>query len=83
MCQPSRRRSCEICKPDRPRKTSDPKSGAGTFQLDYLKAIGSIVAAFNAAIGHPNIKEFWESAHRAKSMAELESVFRSLSAARD
>jgi uncharacterized protein (DUF302 family) len=44
------------------------------FSLPTSKSLEQVVAALNAAIGHPNIKEFWESAHRAKSMAELESV---------
>jgi uncharacterized protein (DUF302 family) len=44
------------------------------FSLTTSKPLDQVVAAFNAAIGHPNIKEFWESAHRAKSMAELGSI---------
>jgi uncharacterized protein (DUF302 family) len=44
------------------------------FSLTTSKPLDQVVAAFNVAIGHPNIKEFWESAHRAKSMAELESI---------
>ena len=38
------------------------------------KPFDQVIAALNAAIGHPNIKEFWESAHRAKSMTELETI---------
>jgi uncharacterized protein (DUF302 family) len=44
------------------------------FSLTTSKPLDQVVEALNAAIGHPNIKEFWESAHRAKSMAELESI---------
>jgi|GEM_PF-7015517 len=36
------------------------------FSLTSSKPLDQVVAAFNAAIGHPDIKEFWESAHRAK-----------------
>ena len=44
------------------------------FRLISSKSFDQVVAALQAAIGHPNIKEFWESAHRARSMAELESI---------
>ncbi len=44
------------------------------FSLSTSKPLDQVVAALHAAIGHPNIKEFWESAHRAKSMVELESI---------
>ena len=44
------------------------------FSLTSSRPFDEVVAALNAAIGHPNIKEFWESAHQAKSMAELESI---------
>jgi hypothetical protein len=35
------------------------------FSLTSSKPFDQVVAALNAAIGHPNIKEFWESAHHA------------------
>lgn len=44
------------------------------FSLTSPNAFDQVVAALNQAIGHPDIKEFWESAHRAKSVAELEAI---------
>jgi uncharacterized protein (DUF302 family) len=44
------------------------------FSLISSKSFDEIVAALNAAIGHPNIREFWESTQHAKSMAELEGI---------
>jgi uncharacterized protein (DUF302 family) len=44
------------------------------FSLTSSNPFDQVVAALNAAIGHPNIKEFWESAHHAKSMTELETI---------
>jgi len=44
------------------------------FSLNSSKPFDQVVVALQAAIGHPNIKDFWESAHNAKTMAELEST---------
>lgn len=44
------------------------------FSLTTSKPLDQVVAALNAAIGHPDMKEFWESAHGAKSMPELERI---------
>lgn len=44
------------------------------FSLTSSNPFDQVVAALNAAIGHPDIKEFWESAHRAKSMTDLETI---------
>jgi hypothetical protein len=44
------------------------------FSLTSSNAFDQVVAALNQAIGHPDIKEFWESAHRAKSATELEAI---------
>jgi uncharacterized protein (DUF302 family) len=44
------------------------------FSLTSSNAFDQVVAALNQAIGHPDIKEFWESAHRAKSVTELETI---------
>ena len=43
------------------------------FSLTTSKPLDQVVAALNAAIGHPNMKDFWESAHHAKTMAEMET----------
>jgi uncharacterized protein (DUF302 family) len=44
------------------------------FSLTSSKPFDRVVAAINAAIGHPDIAEFWKSAHQAQSVAELESA---------
>jgi uncharacterized protein (DUF302 family) len=38
------------------------------------KGFDEVIAALRAAIGHPDIAEFWKSAHQTQSVAELEST---------
>jgi hypothetical protein len=38
------------------------------------KPFDDVVAAIKAAIGHPNMAEFWQSTQRATSAPELESA---------
>lgn len=44
------------------------------FSITSSKPFDQIVAALNAAIGHPDMAEFWRSTHRTQSVAELEST---------
>ena len=44
------------------------------FSLISSKPFDQIVAALQATIGHPNMKDFWESAHNAMTMAEMETI---------
>src|SRR5438034_799175 len=44
------------------------------FGLTSSKRFDDVVTALNAAIGHPDIAEFWKSTQRAHSFAELEST---------
>ena len=44
------------------------------FTLSSSKAFDQVVAGLNAAIGHPDMAEFWKSTHRAQSVAELQST---------
>ena len=44
------------------------------FSLTSSKPFDQVVAAINAAIGHPDMAEFWQSTHRTQSVAELEST---------
>ena len=44
------------------------------FSLLTAKGIDDVVAALNAAIGHPDIAEFWRSTHQTRSLTELEST---------
>src|SRR5215470_11157320 len=44
------------------------------FSLVASKGFDDVVAALNAAIGHPDIAEFWRSTHQARSLTELEST---------
>ena len=44
------------------------------FSLSSSKPFDQVVAALNSAVGHPDISEFWKSAHRAQSVAEREST---------
>ena len=44
------------------------------FSLTSSKPFDQVVAALNAAIGHPGIVEFWRSTHEARSFAELKSA---------
>ena len=37
------------------------------FSLTSSKPFDRVVAAINAAIGHPDIAEFWKSAHQMRS----------------
>jgi uncharacterized protein (DUF302 family) len=44
------------------------------FSLTTSKPFDDVVAALNAAIGHPDMAEFWRSTHRTHSIAALESA---------
>ena len=44
------------------------------FTLGSSKPFDQVVAALNAAVGHPDMLEFWKSTHRAQSVAELQST---------
>ena len=44
------------------------------FSLTSTKAFEKVLAAINDAVGHPEIAEFWQSAHRTQTLAELESI---------
>src|SRR5260370_479524 len=44
-------------------------------ELDLIiEALDQIIAACKAAVGQPDIVEFWKSTHRTQSLAELEST---------
>ena len=44
------------------------------FSVTSSKSFDQVVATLNAAIGHPDMAEFWRSTHRTQSMPELEST---------
>src|SRR6478735_6819293 len=44
------------------------------FTLSSTKSFDQVVAAFNSAVGHPDMAEFWKSTHQAQSDAELQST---------
>ncbi len=44
------------------------------FTLISSKPFDQVVAAVNAAVGHPNMAEFGRSTHDARSFAELKSA---------
>jgi len=44
------------------------------FSLVTSKRFDDVVAAVNAAIGHPDIAEFWRSTHQTGSLTELETM---------
>jgi uncharacterized protein (DUF302 family) len=44
------------------------------FTLSSSKPFDHVVAALNSAVGHPDMAEFWESTHQAKSDAELQKT---------
>jgi uncharacterized protein (DUF302 family) len=44
------------------------------FTLTSSKPFDGIVAALNAAVGHPDIVEFWRATQRTRALAELEST---------
>jgi uncharacterized protein (DUF302 family) len=44
------------------------------FSVITSKQFDDVVAAINAGIGHPDIIEFWSSAQKTRSAAELEST---------
>ena len=44
------------------------------FTLTSSKPFNQIMAAFKAAVGQPDIVEFWRSTHCTQSLAELEST---------
>jgi len=49
------------------------------FTLTSSKPFDQVVAALNAAIGHPDMAEFWKSTHRTHTVAELESAIQKVS----
>ena len=46
------------------------------FSLVTSKQFDDVVAAIHAAIGHPDMDDFWRSTQQARSVAELESTVR-------
>jgi hypothetical protein len=44
------------------------------FSLTTSRPFDEVLAAVKAAIGHPDMREFSESTHRARSLAEMEST---------
>src|SRR5262249_47144224 len=44
------------------------------FSIVTSKGFDDVVAALNAAIGHPDMAEFWRSTYRTRSLTELEST---------
>ena len=44
------------------------------FRLTSLKPFDGIIASLDAAVGHPDLAEFWESTRRTRSLAELEGT---------
>ena len=44
------------------------------FTLNSSKPFDQVVAALNAAVGRPDMTEFWKSTHRAESDAELQNT---------
>jgi uncharacterized protein (DUF302 family) len=44
------------------------------FSLISSKPFDEVLGAINEAIGHPDMAEFWESTHRTRTVAELEST---------
>jgi uncharacterized protein (DUF302 family) len=44
------------------------------FSVISSKPLDAVVAAIKAAIGHPNMAEFWQATQRATSAAELEAA---------
>jgi uncharacterized protein (DUF302 family) len=46
------------------------------FTLISTKPFDEVVVSIKAAIGHPNMSEFWQSTHRPTSASELEDAIR-------
>jgi len=46
------------------------------FSLISSKPFDQVVAALNAAVGHPDMARFWNSTHRTRSVGELESAIK-------
>ena len=46
------------------------------FTVTSSKPFDEVIAAIKAAIGHPNIVEFWRSAQQTSSASELEAAIR-------
>ena len=44
------------------------------FSLTTSKRFDEVISSVNAAIGHPDMAEFWRSTHEAHSFAELKSA---------
>lgn len=87
LCTPKRRRQSDsstfraprflmrCLRLTRSRGTLDLRLEVERFSLSSSKPFDQVVTALHSAIGHPHMKEFWESAHDARSLAELETVF--------
>ena len=43
------------------------------FSLTSTKPFDEVLAAINDAVGHPEMAEFWNSTHQARTVGELES----------
>jgi len=46
------------------------------FSLVSSKGFDDVVAALNAAVGHPDMAVFWKSTHRTRSVGELEDAIK-------
>lgn len=44
------------------------------FSLTSSRSFDEVLAAINDAIGHPDMAEFWKSAHQTRSAVEQEST---------
>ncbi|MGA7929846.1 MAG: hypothetical protein WCA20_28110 [Candidatus Sulfotelmatobacter sp.] len=52
----------------------DKKIEIERFSLTTSKRFDEVIAGVNAAIGHPDMAEFWRSTHDARAFAELKSA---------
>jgi hypothetical protein len=43
------------------------------FSLTSSRSFDQVLAAINAAIGHPEMAEFWSSTQQARTVGELEN----------
>jgi uncharacterized protein (DUF302 family) len=46
------------------------------FSLITSRPFDEVLAVVNAAVGHPDMREFWESVRRTRSAAEMENTIR-------
>jgi uncharacterized protein (DUF302 family) len=44
------------------------------FSLTTSRPFDEVIAGVNAAVGHPDMAEFWRSTHEARSFAEMKSA---------